>query len=261
MSGEDIVTAAVLVIGDEILSGRTRDCNINYIAAHFTRVGIRLQEVRIVADDEAAIVEAVDALRARYTYVITTGGIGPTHDDITADAIAKAMGVSIDHDPRAVALLDAYFAKRGVEPTPARMRMARIPHGAELVANAVSIAPGFMIGNVIVLAGVPDVMQVMLDDVTPRLRTGCQNAHRDDQTFACRRRCRRSLRFASTKVSGCCNGQLSDVRRRPRLHSTCSALNKFSNVGKRARESRRGIDRPRSIENLAAMRRSDGIPQ
>ena len=172
MSGEEIVTAAVLVIGDEILSGRTRDCNINYIAAHFTRVGIRLQEVRIVADDEAAIVEAVDALRARYTYVITTGGIGPTHDDITADAIAKAMGVSIDHDPRAVALLDAYFAKRGVEPTPARMRMARIPHGAELVANAVSIAPGFMIGNVIVLAGVPDVMQVMLDDVTPRLRTG-----------------------------------------------------------------------------------------
>jgi len=172
LSGEDIVTAAVLVIGDEILSGRTRDCNINYIAAHFTRVGIRLQEVRIVADDEAAIVEAVDALRARYTYVITTGGIGPTHDDITADAIAKAMGVSIDHDPRAVALLDAYFAKRGVEPTPARMRMARIPHGAELVANAVSIAPGFMIGNVIVLAGVPDVMQVMLDDVTPRLRTG-----------------------------------------------------------------------------------------
>jgi len=172
LSGEEIVTAAVLVIGDEILSGRTRDCNINYIAAHFTRVGIRLQEVRIVADDEAAIVEAVDALRARYTYVITTGGIGPTHDDITADAIAKAMGVSIDHDPRAVALLDVYFAKRGVEPTPARMRMARIPHGAELVANAVSIAPGFMIGNVIVLAGVPDVMQVMLDDVTPRLRTG-----------------------------------------------------------------------------------------
>ena len=174
MSGEDIVTAAVLVIGDEILSGRTHDCNTNYIGAHLTRVGIRLQEVRVVADDETAIVEAVDALRARYTYVITTGGIGPTHDDITSDAIAKALGVPIDHDPRAVALLDAYFAKRGVEPTPARMRMARIPHGAELIANAVSIAPGFMIGNVIVLAGVPDVMQVMLDDVTPRLRTGAK---------------------------------------------------------------------------------------
>lgn len=174
MSDEDIVTAAVLVIGDEILSGRTHDQNINYIAAHFTRVGIRLQEVRIVADDEAAIVEAVDALRSRYTYVITTGGIGPTHDDITADAIAKALGVPIDHDPRAVELLSEYFAKRGVEPTPARMRMARIPHGAELIANAVSIAPGFMIGNVIVLAGVPDVMQVMLDFVTPRLRTGAK---------------------------------------------------------------------------------------
>ena len=174
MSGEDIVTAAVLVIGDEILSGRTRDQNIDYIAAHLTRVGIRLQEVRVVADDEAAIVAAVNALRARYTYLITTGGIGPTHDDITADAVAKALGVSIDHDPRAVALLNAFFAKRGVEPTPARMRMARIPHGAELIANAVSIAPGFMIGNVIVLAGVPDVMQVMLDDVTPRLRTGAK---------------------------------------------------------------------------------------
>ncbi len=174
MSGEEIVTAAVLVIGDEILSGRTRDQNIGYIAAHFTRVGIRLQEVRVVADDEAAIVAAVNALRARYTYVFTTGGIGPTHDDITADAVAKAVGVPIDHDPRAVALLKAFFEKRGVEPTPARMRMARIPHGAELIANAVSIAPGFMIGNVIVLAGVPDVMQVMLDDVTPRLRTGAQ---------------------------------------------------------------------------------------
>jgi molybdenum cofactor synthesis domain-containing protein len=174
LSDEEIVTAAVLVIGDEILSGRTRDQNIGYIAAHLTRVGIRLQEVRIVADDEAAIVASVNDLRARYTYVITTGGIGPTHDDITADAIARAVGVAIDHDPRAVALLNAFFAKRGVEPTPARMRMARIPHGAELIANAVSVAPGFMIGNVIVLAGVPDVMQVMLDDVTPRLRTGAQ---------------------------------------------------------------------------------------
>lgn len=174
MSGDDIVTAAVLVIGDEILSGRTRDQNINYIAAHCTRVGIRLQEVRVVADDEDAIIEAVNALRARYTYLITTGGIGPTHDDITADAIAKALGVSIDHDPRAVELLSTYFAKRGVEPTPARMRMARIPCGAELITNAISVAPGFMIGNVIVLAGVPDVMQVMLDDVTARLRTGAK---------------------------------------------------------------------------------------
>lgn len=174
MGGEEIVTAAVLVIGDEILSGRTHDRNINYIAAHCTRVGIRLIEVRVIADDESAIVEAVNALRARYTYLFTTGGIGPTHDDITADAVAKAMGVPIDHDPRAVELLTAYFARRGVEATSARMRMARIPFGAELITNAVSVAPGFMIGNVIVLAGVPEVMQVMLDDITPRLRTGAK---------------------------------------------------------------------------------------
>jgi molybdenum cofactor synthesis domain-containing protein len=174
LSGDDIVTAAVLVIGDEILSGRTRDQNVNYVAAHCTRIGIRLSEVRIVADDEAAIVAAVNALRARYTYVFTTGGIGPTHDDITADAIAKALGVPIGHDPRAVAMLEAYFAKRGIEATPARMRMARIPEGAELITNAISVAPGFMLANVIVLAGVPDIMQVMLDDVTPRLRTGAK---------------------------------------------------------------------------------------
>lgn len=174
MGGEEIVTAAVLVIGDEILSGRTHDRNINYIAAHCTRVGIRLIEVRVIADDESAIVEAVNALRARYTYLFTTGGIGPTHDDITADAVAKAMGVPINHDPRAVELLTAYFARRGVEATSARMRMARIPFGAELITNAVSVAPGFMIGNVIVLAGVPEVMQVMLDDITPRLRTGAK---------------------------------------------------------------------------------------
>ena len=174
MGGETIVTAAVLVIGDEILSGRTRDSNINYIAAHLTRVGIRLQEVRVVADEEHAIVEAVDALRARYTYVITTGGIGPTHDDITADAIAKALGVPIGLDARAIEILETFFAKRSVEATPARMRMARIPHGAALIRNAISAAPGFMIDNVIVLAGVPHVMQVMLDDVTPNLATGAK---------------------------------------------------------------------------------------
>lgn len=174
MSGETIVTAAVLVIGDEILSGRTRDTNINYIAAHLTRVGIRLQEVRVVADVEQAIVDAVKALRTRYTYVITTGGIGPTHDDITADAIAKALGITIDVDARAVEILEAFFAKRGVEATPARMRMARIPRGATLIRNTISAAPGFMIDNVIVLAGVPDVMQVMLDEVTPNLATGAK---------------------------------------------------------------------------------------
>jgi len=123
----EIVTAAVLVIGDEILSGRTKDKNIGYIADHCTAVGIQLREVRIVPDVEADIVAAVNALRARYTYVFTTGGIGPTHDDITADCIAAAFGVPIDVDPRALALLKPYYEKRGLELTPGRLRMARIP--------------------------------------------------------------------------------------------------------------------------------------
>ena len=172
MAEEKIVTAALLVIGDEILSGRTADRNINYVAGHMTRVGIRLKEVRVVPDEEDAIVGAVNELRARYTYLFTTGGIGPTHDDITADAVAKALGVGIGHDERALALLHAFFAKRKLEPTPARLRMARIPHGASLIRNAISVAPGFRFGNVIVLAGVPEVMQVMLDDITPQLDTG-----------------------------------------------------------------------------------------
>jgi molybdenum cofactor synthesis domain-containing protein len=172
LAEEKIVTAALLVIGDEILSGRTADRNIHYVARHMTRVGIRLKEVRVVPDEEDAIVGAVNELRARYTYLFTTGGIGPTHDDITADAVAKALGVGIGHDERALALLHAFFAKRKLEPTPARLRMARIPHGASLIRNAISVAPGFRFGNVIVLAGVPEVMQVMLDDITPQLDTG-----------------------------------------------------------------------------------------
>ena len=168
----DIVTAAVLVIGDELLSGRTKDVNIGYIADHLTAVGIQLKEVRVVSDVQIDIVDAVNALRARYDYVFTTGGIGPTHDDITADSIAAAFGVSIDVDDRALALMLPYYEKSGRELTPARLRMARIPHGADLIENSVSVAPGFMIGNVIVMAGVPKIMQVMLDAITPRLRTG-----------------------------------------------------------------------------------------
>jgi molybdenum cofactor synthesis domain-containing protein len=166
------VTAALLVIGDEILSGRTKDKNIGFVADHCTQTGIRLREVRIVADSEASIIEAVTALRQAYTYVFTTGGIGPTHDDITADAIARAFGVSIDVDPRAVALLRERYAEADL--TPARLRMARIPAGAELIDNPVSKAPGFIIGNVIVMAGVPAVMQAMLLSVTPRLKTGAK---------------------------------------------------------------------------------------
>jgi molybdenum cofactor synthesis domain-containing protein len=171
---DDIVTAALLVIGDEILSGRTKDKNIGYLADHMTAIGIQLREVRVVPDVEEEIVTTLNALRAKFTYVFTTGGIGPTHDDITADCVAKAFGVGIDVDPRAVALMKPYYEKRGVELTPARLRMARLPEGSELVENSVSIAPGFMIGNVIVMAGVPHIMAVMLDAVTPRLKTGAK---------------------------------------------------------------------------------------
>ena len=174
MSKANEVTAAVLVIGDEILSGRTKDKNIGAIADHLTAIGIRLREVRVVADDEYEIVTAVNALRARYTYVFTTGGIGPTHDDITADSIAKAFGVGIGIDPRARSLMQAACDARGVELTPSRLRMARLPVGSELVENAISVAPGFMIGNVIVMAGIPDIMRGMLDAVTPRLMTGAK---------------------------------------------------------------------------------------
>lgn len=170
----ETITAAALVIGDEILSGRTKDKNIGTIAGHLTAIGIQLREVRVVPDIEAEIVAALDALRHRYTYVFSTGGIGPTHDDITADAVAKAFGVGIGIDERAVALMRPAYAKRGLELTPARLRMARIPEGAELVANSVSIAPGFMIGNVIVMAGVPSIMESMLADATGMLKTGAK---------------------------------------------------------------------------------------
>jgi molybdenum cofactor synthesis domain-containing protein len=167
---EAVVTAAVLVIGDEILSGRTKDKNIGYIAEYLTGIGIDLKEVRVVPDEEAAIVEAVNALRHRFTYVFTTGGIGPTHDDITAESVAKAFGVPIGYDPRAVAIMRERFAEH--ELNEARMRMTRIPDGAELVHNKVSRAPGFWLGNVIVMAGIPTVMQAMFDEVAPKLKAG-----------------------------------------------------------------------------------------
>ncbi len=169
---KDAVTAALLVTGDEILSGRTKDKNIGYIAEYLTAVGIDLREVRVVGDEETAIVDALNALRHRYTYVFTTGGIGPTHDDITADCVAKAFGVSIDVDPRALAILEERLAATGGEMNDARLRMTRIPKGADLVLNKVSGAPGIWIGNVIVMAGVPSIMQAMLDEVAPRLKTG-----------------------------------------------------------------------------------------
>src|SRR5262245_7718121 len=171
-ASDEIVTAALLVIGDEILSGRTKDKNIGHIADHLTNIGIQLKEVRIVPDVEDEIVAAVNALRAKYTYLFTTGGIGPTHDDITADAVAKAFGVGIDVDERALGPMKAHYAQRGVELTPARLRMARLPFGSELVENSVSIAPGFKLDNVIVMAGVPNIMHVMLEAATKFLKTG-----------------------------------------------------------------------------------------
>jgi molybdenum cofactor synthesis domain-containing protein len=164
--------AALLVIGDKILSGRTKDKNIGYIAEYLTALGINLKEVRVVGDEETAIVDALNALRHRYTYVFTTGGIGPAHDDITSDCVAKAFGVPIEVDPRALAILHEWLKATGAEMSEARMRMTRIPMGADLVLNQVSGAPGFWIGNVIVLAGVPSIMQAMLDQVGPKLKTG-----------------------------------------------------------------------------------------
>jgi len=165
-------TAAVLLIGDEILSGRTKDRNLGYIADFLTALGIDLKEARVVPDVEEAIVAAVNALRSAYSYVFTTGGIGPTHDDITADAVAKAFGVPIDHDPEAVALLQAYFDEIGREPNAARMRMARLPKGARMIPNPISRAPGFQIGNVYVMAGIPAIMQAMLLELAPGLGRG-----------------------------------------------------------------------------------------
>lgn len=167
-------TAAVLVIGDEILSGRTQDTNSSYIARFLGALGIDLREVRVVSDVEDEIVAALNALRARYTLVFTTGGIGPTHDDITADAVARAFGVDIGYHPEAYALLEARYPPG--EFNDMRKRMARIPHGGRLVPNRVSVAPGFHIGNVYVLAGVPMVMRAMMEALAPDLPRG-QSVH------------------------------------------------------------------------------------
>lgn len=165
-------TAAMLVIGDEILSGRTQDSNTHYLAGELTRHGIRLMEARVVADDRAAIVEALNALRARWDHVFTSGGIGPTHDDITADAVAAAFGAPIGIREDARALLAAHYDRSGLEFNAARQRMARIPEGAALIENPISTAPGFTLGNVHVLAGVPDIFRAMVASVLPQLTGG-----------------------------------------------------------------------------------------
>jgi molybdenum cofactor synthesis domain-containing protein len=165
-------TAAMLVIGDEILSGRTRDSNTHHLAGALTARGIRLMEARVVADEPEAIIAAVNTLRAQWDHVFTSGGIGPTHDDITADAIAAAFGVAITHRADAMALLGAHYAARGIEFNAARQRMARIPDGAVLIDNPVSIAPGFSLGNVHVMAGVPNIFEAMVAGVLQGIAGG-----------------------------------------------------------------------------------------
>ncbi|MEP3916947.1 molybdopterin-binding protein [Ascidiaceihabitans sp.] len=165
-------TAAMLVIGDEILSGRTRDANMYHLAGEMTKLGIDLKEVRVVSDDASAIIEAVNALRGRYDSVFTSGGIGPTHDDITADCVAAAFGAHIDVREDARAILAESYARRGIEMNEARLRMARIPDGATLIDNPVSAAPGFTMENVHVMAGVPSIFQAMVASVAPLLSGG-----------------------------------------------------------------------------------------
>lgn len=170
MTQASLVTAAVLLIGDELLSGRTQDTNLQTIARFLAPLGVQIAEARVVADVPDAIADAVNALRGRHAYVFTTGGIGPTHDDKTADAVALAFGVPIDVHPEARAILEAHYG--AAELNEARLRMARIPEGGVLIRNPVSRAPGFQIGNVFVLAGVPSIMRAMLEDVGPRLAGG-----------------------------------------------------------------------------------------
>jgi molybdenum cofactor synthesis domain-containing protein len=170
MNEAHLITAAVLVIGDEILSGRTQDVNVATIARFLVPFGIDLAEARFVPDVEGEIVAAVNALRTRYSYVFTTGGIGPTHDDITADSIGAAFGLAVEHHPEAMALLAARYKPGDFNER--RQRMARVPKGASLIKNPISVAPGFQIGNVFVLAGVPKIMTAMLEDIGPRLAQG-----------------------------------------------------------------------------------------
>ncbi len=165
-------SAAILVIGDEILSGRTRDSHVQTLARFLLPFGITVGEARIIGDDPAQIVDALNALRAAYAHVFTTGGIGPTHDDRTAEAVARAFGVPLDINDAAKAMLQAHYARTGTKLNAARLRMARIPKGAALINNPLTGAPGFQIGNVFVLAGVPAVLRAMLTDVAPRLKAG-----------------------------------------------------------------------------------------
>ena len=171
MTAKRIYTAAICIIGDEILSGRTQDKNISQIGLWLNIQGIRLKEVRVVPDEQGMIVEAVNILRERYDYLFTTGGIGPTHDDITVDAIAAALGVDVVIHPEASEVLHRYYESRGGV-TEARMRMARVPDGADLIRNKMSGAPGIRVGNIFIMAGVPHITAGMLESLTGTLEGG-----------------------------------------------------------------------------------------
>jgi molybdenum cofactor synthesis domain-containing protein len=172
MEAEKIVTACVLIIGNEILSGRTQDVNLNYLAKGLNAAGIRLVEARVIPDLPDVIVATVNDVRAKFRYVFTTGGIGPTHDDITSECVARAFGVPLVLHPEARRILEAHYRERGLEFNAARQRMAQVPEGAELIFNPISRAPGFRIGNVFVMAGVPQVMQAMFESLVGTLEGG-----------------------------------------------------------------------------------------
>jgi len=172
MEAKETVTACVLIIGNEILSGRTQDVNLNFLAKGLNEAGVRLREARVIPDVAEAIVAALNELRAKYDYVFTTGGIGPTHDDITSECVARAFGVPLVLHAEAKRILEARYRERGIELNEARLRMAHVPEGAILVENSVSGAPGFRIGNVFVMAGVPQIMQAMFESVRGSLKGG-----------------------------------------------------------------------------------------
>ncbi len=165
-------TAAIILIGNEILSGRTQDKNLNYIATSLTDRGIRLMEVRVIPDLRQTIIDTVQELAARFDYLFTTGGIGPTHDDITSEAIAAAFSTPLEENPDALAMLEHHYKESKTEFTPSRRKMAKIPRGAELIYNPVSAAPGFILKNVYVMAGVPRICQAMMDQIAPSLQGG-----------------------------------------------------------------------------------------
>ena len=176
-----IKTAAMVVIGDEILSGRTQDKNVAHVAIKIGEIGVQMQEVRIIPDIEQEIVDAVNYCRAKYDYVFTSGGIGPTHDDITADSIAAAFGVGIGYHPEAFEILTKHYEQSGVEFNEARKRMARVPDGGTLIDNPVSKAPGFKMENVFTMAGVPAVLRAMMESIVPMLEGGAKMLSRSVQ--------------------------------------------------------------------------------